>query len=325
MTVRPSIWTSAQGHSAGNSGTSVSKDISDRAVGSFVGLAVGDALGTTLEFRRRDSYAPLTDMVGGGPFDLDAGVWTDDTSMALALAESLIASLSQKDLFDPTDTMRRFVDWWRHGAYSATGECFDIGVTTQQALARFEKTGDPLCGSTDPGSAGNGSLMRLAPVAIWGVSREDGQVVHVAHQQSKTTHAAPACLDACAAYALIVRAAIRGASFEEALLCAQSCYGPIIAPIIGGNWRGKTRHQIASSGFVAHSLEAALWCVDNTGCFADAVLLAANLGDDADTTAAITGQLAGALYGQSGIPAAWLGRLAWREKIEMLACKLLVG
>lgn len=294
-------------------------NIYDRARGCLLGLAVGDALGTTLEFRPRDSYDHMTDMVGGGPFGLDAGTWTDDTSMALALADAILASAAKGSIFEPEEAQRRFVDWWRNGAYSPTGDCFDIGITTSQALGRFEATGDPISGSADPYSAGNGSLMRLAPVAIWGIHEDPSIVARVARRQSATTHAAPACLQACDAYSLILRAAILGADFEAALTQAHGDHGPVIAPIIAGSWRGKQRHQISSSGFVAHSIEAALWCVASTDNFDDAVLLAANLGDDADTTAAITGQLAGALYGASSIRKSWLEKVAWRGKIENLA------
>lgn len=294
----------------------------DRAYGCLVGLAVGDALGTTLEFKQRDTYAHITDMVGGGPFNLEAGIWTDDTSMALALGEALLASAAKGSVFSPEEAQRRFVDWWRNGVFSPTGRCFDIGIATRQALAQFEKTGDPISGSADPYSAGNGSLMRLAPVAIWGTNEGPAVVARVARRQSMTTHAADACLDACEAYALILRDAILGSNLEEVLAAPFRSYGPEIAPIVAGSWRRKSRDQIASSGFVAHSLEAAIWSVANTKSFDEAVLLAANLGDDADTTAAIAGQLAGAIYGASSIRRSWLDKLAWREKIEALARRL---
>ncbi|MCF8709812.1 ADP-ribosylglycohydrolase [Sphingobium faniae] len=174
----------------------------DRSIGCLIGLAVGDALGTTLEFKPRDTYPHITDMVGGGPFGLDAGTWTDDTSMALALGEALLASAAKGSAFEPEEAQRRFIDWWRNGAFSPTGSCFDIGIATRQALARFEETGDPIAGSTDLHSAGNGSLMRLAPVAIWGIRPDPAVVTRVARRQSMTTHAADACLDACEAYAL---------------------------------------------------------------------------------------------------------------------------
>ena len=294
----------------------------DRACGCLIGLAVGDALGTTLEFKPRDSYDHITDMVGGGPFGLDAGTWTDDTSMAHALGDALLASAAKGSIFEPEEAQRRFIEWWKNGAYSPTGHCFDIGITTRESLSRFEQSGDPISGSDDPYSAGNGSLMRLAPVAIWGIRADPAVMTRVARRQSMTTHAADACLEACEAYALMLRAAILGADFDSALENARGSYGPVIGPIVAGSWRAKTRDQISSSGFVAHSLEAAIWCVANTDNFDDAVLLAANLGDDADTTAAITGQLAGAIYGASTIRQSWQEKLAWRDEIEALARKL---
>jgi ADP-ribosyl-[dinitrogen reductase] hydrolase len=296
------------------------RGVQDRARGALLGLAAGDAVGTTLEFRSRDSYEPLTDMIGGGPFDLKPGEWTDDTSMALALADSLVATGE----FDAADLMQRFVRWWRKGEYSVTGRCFDIGITTSRALARFEGDGNPYAGSRDPGAAGNGSLMRLAPVAIWGVGHASDDMRDVARRQSETTHAAPTCLDACEAVALLLRALIGGASFETALAEARAV-GAVdpIATILAGDWQSKARDEIRSSGYVAHSLEAALWCVARTEDFRSAVLLAANLGDDADTTAAITGQIGGALYGANGIPADWLDKLAWRARITDLADRLL--
>lgn len=284
-----------------------------------MGLAVGDAVGTTLEFRQRDTYPPLTDMIGGGPFHLTPGVWTDDTSMALALADSLVVC----GKLEPGDLMRRFVAWWRHGEYSPTGTCFDIGVTTRTALGRFERNGDPIAGDTNQHSAGNGSLMRLAPIAIWGVGAGVAKTRAAARLQSATTHGAPQCLDACEAYALVLRAAIIGAPFCDAVEAGKGTGADPVATIISGGWRHKAREEIHSSGYVAHSLEAAIWCVDQTASFRDAVLLAANLGDDADTTAAIAGQLAGALYGAGGIPEEWRARLAWGPLIADTALALL--
>src|SRR5687767_1119493 len=130
--------------------------------GSLLGLAVGDALGTTLEFKPPGIFPPLTDMIGGGPFNLEAGEWTDDTSMALCLAESLI----ERQAFDPVDQLARYLQWYRQGYLSSNGRCFDIGTTVRAALRRFEQTHEPYCGPTDPMSAGNGSLMRLAPVPL---------------------------------------------------------------------------------------------------------------------------------------------------------------
>ncbi|WP_198046074.1 ADP-ribosylglycohydrolase family protein [Novosphingobium aquimarinum] len=292
--------------------------IRDRAMGALLGLAVGDAVGTTLEFRARDSYPLLTDMIGGGPFRLAPGEWTDDTAMALALADSLC----DIDDLDEADLMRRFVSWRDEGTYSHNQRCFDIGTTTSAALSRFRHSGDPVAGSTDPASAGNGSLMRLAPVAIR-FHRDRTKLVDVAARQSRTTHAAPEAVEACVAWAQMLADAIDGRPLGEILrTCPEGLSGHIEA-ICRGSWRGKARHEVQASGYVAHSLEASLWSIGCSGTFQQAILTAANLGEDADTTAAITGQLAGAAWGASAIPGEWRERLAWKARIEAMAMGLL--
>ena len=292
--------------------------IRDRALGAFLGLAVGDAVGTTLEFSPRDTRPRLQDMTGGGPFSLPPGAWTDDTAMALALADSLAAT----GTLDCWDLMDRFTRWCRCGEYSCTGTCFDIGITTCEALQRYSRTGDPIAGSTDPGTAGNGSLMRLAPVAVrfW---NDRARLIDCAADQSRTTHGAEEAVDACRAFAELLADAIAG-SPRAALLAPRPFEGaPAIARIVAGSWRGRSRDEIRSSGYVVHTLEAALWSVARTGDFRNAVLLAANLADDADTVAAVTGQLAGALYGLSGIPERWLDRVAWKDRLLEAAQRLL--
>jgi ADP-ribosyl-[dinitrogen reductase] hydrolase len=291
--------------------------IRERAIGSLLGLAVGDALGTTLEFSARDSRPRLTDIKGGGPFKLEPGQWTDDTSMALALADSLLAS----DGLDEHDLMTRFVSWMEEGAYSSNGRCFDIGNTVRGALARFKQSGDPIAGSTDPMSAGNGSLMRLAPVAIryWD---DEAARREAAARQSRTTHGAAEAVDACSAFADVLAAAIAGKPRSDALAGTPGPWAGRIGDIMAGSWRGKHRDDIHSTGYVAHSLEAAMWCVGRTGSFEEAVLLAANLGGDADTTAAIAGQLAGAFYGYQAIPRCWLGKLTSQGIIFGIARRL---
>lgn len=291
--------------------------IKDRAIGALLGLAIGDAVGTTLEFSVRDNLPPLTDMIGGGPFKLMSGQWTDDTSMSLALADSLIVH----EDFNARDLMMRFVKWYEEGAYSCTGHCFDIGITTRQALMRFKTSRDPMAGSSDPRSAGNGSLMRLAPIAIR-YFEDRAKLKDAAARQSWTTHAAPEAVDACIAYAELMADGISGARKSEILARRQFDGESAITNILAGSWRGKGRAAIKSSGYVVHSLEAAIWSTGRTAKFEDAVLLSANLGDDADTTAAITGQLAGAIYGQASLPSHWLKRLAWADKIENMATAL---
>src|SRR5438093_564143 len=184
----------------------------ERYRGCLLGLAVGDAVGTTLEFRSPGSFAPIDDMVGGGPFGLEPGQWTDDTSMALCLAECLL----EHRVFDPADQLRRYVRWWREGHWRSTGRCFDIGNTVRAALARFERTGEPRSGSSDPRSAGNGSIMRLAPVPMFFAS-DLGKAIEMAAESSRTTHGAAAAIDACRYLAALIVGSLRGATKEELL------------------------------------------------------------------------------------------------------------
>ena len=292
--------------------------IEDRAIGALLGLAVGDALGTTLEFSRRDAHSPVLDMVGGGPFCLKPGEWTDDTSMALCLADSLVA----KGGLHETDLLDRFVNWWLQGENSVNGYCFDIGGTTGQALSHYLEHQRPIGeGPDDKYQAGNGSLMRLAPVAIF-AAPDLGAAARLAARQSLTTHANAVAAEACALFASMLVEAMCGQGKDE-VLRPRAAAQTDLKDVASGAWRAKPREAISSSGYVVHTLEAALWCVERTDNFVDAVVLAVNLGDDADTVGAVTGQLAGALYGRSGIPARWLDVLAWREDIEQRAISLL--
>lgn len=288
----------------------------DKMSGALLGLAVGDAVGTTVEFKPRGTFTPVTDMVGGGPFALPAGAWTDDTSMALCLATSLRACAG----FDANDQMQRYVRWWQEGYLSSIGRCFDIGVTTSSALARYLRAGEPFSGSTDPHSAGNGSIMRLAPVPLF-YHNDLNAAVHYSGESSRTTHGGAECVDACRLFGTMLWKAINGAD-KEAILFADHALGPLapkIQAIADGNYRGKSVDAIRGSGYVVDSLEAALWCFHTTDSYKDAVLAAVNLGDDADTTAAVCGQIAGAYYGESGIPADWRETVFMREEITTLA------
>jgi ADP-ribosyl-[dinitrogen reductase] hydrolase len=283
----------------------------DRAIGSVLGLAVGDALGTTLEFSRRDQYPPVTDIVGGGPFKLEPGEWTDDTATALAFAESLLSCRG----LDEADLMNRLLDWHQSGAYSCTGSCFDIGNTTRDALMRFRETGDPIAGSTSEYSAGNGSLMRLSPAAVR-YFHDRTRLAEIARRQSVVTHGAVEAVDACVAFADVLADAIIGTPKTDLLKPRSRNVAPAVVDIIAGSWRDKSRDEIQSTGYVVHSLEAAIWSVGNSSSFEEAVILAANLADDADTVAAITGQIAGSIWGVTSIPVRWLDCLAWRSRIE---------
>ncbi|HOY73852.1 MAG TPA: ADP-ribosylglycohydrolase family protein [Bacteroidales bacterium] len=287
-------------------------DLVDRYTGCLLGLACGDAVGTTLEFKPRGSFEPITDMVGGGPFNLEAGQWTDDTSMALCLAESLI----EKKGFEPLDQMERYVRWYRTGYLSSTGVCFDIGGTTASALRRFEKTHDPFSGPTDSHSAGNGSLMRLAPVPLFFFPDRDAMIFY-AGESSRTTHGAQVCIDACRLFASILYNALSGMDKERVLFDHDEAIveSPAIRETLKGSYKGKKENQIQGIGYVVKSLEAALWCFYETETFKEALLRAANLGDDADTTTAICGQVAGAYYGIHSIPCEWLGKISLNPHI----------
>jgi len=290
----------------------------DRFRGCLLGLATGDALGTTLEFRRRDSYSPLTDMVGGGPFNLQPGEWTDDTSMALCLATSLVSQPG----FDASDQMKRYCDWADSGYLSSNGRCFDIGNTIRRALGVYRSTGEPFAGPVEPNAAGNGSLMRLAPVVMFFYPRRD-LILHFARESSRTTHGAGECVEACQLFAAFLTRALGGDARQGILSPVPIRFtSPRIQEIADLEFLGRERSEIRSSGYVVHCLEAALWCFSRTTSFADAVLLAANLGDDADTTAAVCGQLAGAHYGASAIPDRWLRQLAMYDAIATLANSL---
>ena len=290
--------------------------------GCLLGLAVGDALGTTLEFSPPGTFTPISDMIGGGPFGLKPGQWTDDTSMALCLAASLI----ERSGFDPIDQLDRYVRWWREGYLSSTGTCFDIGSTVRSALTQFMQTRASYPGSTDPRTAGNGSLMRLAPVVLY-YARQPQQAIHFAAESSRTTHGALEAVDACRYFAALIIDALSGADKEE-LLSDQSDrwtaapLAPKIATIAARSFKHRQPPQIRGTGYVVDSLEAALWAFYHATDFREGALLAVNLGDDADTTGAVYGQLAGAFYGEDHIPAAWRDTIAQRELLLELADKL---
>ena len=298
----------------------------DRFRGCLVGLAAGDALGTTLEFSPPGSFDPIDDMVGGGPFGLRAGQWTDDTSMALCLATSLLESGG----FDPLDQMRRYLRWFREGYLSSTGRCFDIGDTTSGSLERFERTGEPYCGPVDPASASNGSLMRLAPVPMFfaGDARE---AIDRSADSSRTTHGAVESVDACRYFAGLLVGALRGVDKETLLseryssvegLWDEAPLAPRIAAIADGSFKVKQPPEIRGTGYVVDTLEAVLWSFFHTEDFREGALKVVNLGDDTDTTGAIFGQIAGAHYGLESIPAKWQQHLTMGTEIASMADSL---
>jgi ADP-ribosyl-[dinitrogen reductase] hydrolase len=219
--------------------------------------------------------------------------------------------------------MVRFRRWMDEGYLSSNGSCFDIGGTVNDALRRFKVTGEPFSGSTDRFAAGNGCLMRLAPVPMF-FHPDLKQVIERSGQSSRLTHGAQECVEATRLFGAMLFRALSGETKEAILgesgLPVGDCES--VVAIAAGTYRRKPEDEIRGSGYVVDSLEAALWCFANTATFEEAILRAANLGDDADTTAAICGQLAGAHYGMAGIPQRWLDTLVMRDEIRRLADKL---
>ncbi|MCP2231917.1 ADP-ribosylarginine hydrolase Tri1 [Erwinia sp. LJJL01] len=291
----------------------------DRAKGSLVGLAVADAVGTTLEFLPRD-LQHVSDIVGGGPFRLKPGEWTDDTSMALCLAETYI----QAGHLDITSFRNRLVNWYHFGVNSANGVCFDIGNTTRYALEQYLDKGPSWFGNTESDTAGNAAIIRQAPAGIFQRhsllrSLYDGE------KQGLATHGAIESLDASRLMAYILYQLLNGADKAKALSPAMLPLNARCALINAGEYKNKQRDEIRSSGYVIDTLEAALWAVWQTDNFHDAVLLAANLADDADSVAATAGQIAGALYGYKGIPERWREKLVEEPRICMIAEQLFLS
>ena len=298
----------------------------DRYRGALLGLAVGDALGAPYEGCPPGTFEPSADL-SADPHR--PGEWTDDTAMALCLATSLLESRG----FDGRDQMDRYLRWRRDGYLSAYGRPIGIGTTVSASLDRYEATGDPMAGPNRLQTAGNGSLMRLAPLPMY-LLHDGTRAIELAAEMSKTTHGAAEAVDACRYMTGLLIGALRNES-KQTLLSDLYCpvynywlfQGIGLTPRIDAIARGVYKHKDASNlpatGYVVHTLEAALWAFYRTANFEEGAMLAVRLGNDTDTTAAVFGQLAGAFYGIDGIPARWREQVARHEMIEELAVSLL--
>lgn len=260
------------------------------------GAAAGDALGVPFEFRARDTFS-CTNPIAGGTHDMPAGTFSDDTSLLIATCDSIRA---RGGTIDVEDMRKRFRDWLRDGSYTADGTVFDVGGATARALEQGY-------GCDDERDNGNGSLMRIAPLALTGV--DDDTIAAV----SAITHAHPVSTTACIVFVGILRAVLRGADLEVAIRdnVPDDERFAFLRDVAS-----KTRDEIQSSGFVLHTLEAALWCNSHAESYAQCVREAVNLGDDTDTTACVAGALAGAIYGYDAIPEGWLETLRGKDVIE---------
>jgi len=299
----------------------------DRYQGCLIALAIGDALGSPLQFKPRDTYLHIDSYSSGGEFDTKKGEYSDDTAMALCLAESLLASKG----FDAKNQLDYYVRWLQDGYMSTREEAFDIGMTVFDSLTHYIQTRNIITPINQEEHSGNGSLMRLAPVVLYYADSMDSAVMYAA-KSSMTTHASPIAIDACRYFSYILTRILHGASkselFSDKAVKSMFSYfkehplHPEIEKIAKRSYIGKLRSDIKSSGYVVDTLEAALWAFYYADDFKTTMLDAVNLGDDADSVGAVTGQLAGAYYGFSNIDAHFLKELYNRELILEISEKL---
>lgn len=295
----------------------LSIDKTNKIKGTLYGLICCDALGTTNEFIHRSKIKPITNIVGGGFFNLKPGEWTDDSSMALCILDSF----NNKKTFDPEDQIQRYVRWYNEGYLSSNGRCFDIGGTTRTGIINYMSTKKAFSGLKGDKSVGNGSIMRLSPVPAFFHKKENiNNVATYGGLSSLTTHGAPECIDSCKYLSFIIWLALNGYSKEEILNFSDNKKIKVteknVIDIMKGYYKNKTVNQIKTTGYVIHTLEAALWAFYTTDDFKTGALLLANLGDDADTVCAVYGQIAGAYYGFDNMPRNWIEILAKSKMLK---------
>ena len=295
-------------------------DFLSRARGALVGLAVGDAVGTTNEFKVASTFKPITDMVGGGPFLLKPGQWTDDTSMALCLADSLLA----KGHYDSFDVMERYQRWFSKGYRSSTDRCFDIGGQVRAALFDFEHEQRVPVTAERSDRAGNGAIMRLAPVVIAGFEhREIREIVATAGLSARETHYSVEAEAGTEVFAALLVGALLGWAPEHIINVGWASTGPafdeMAARVISADPAERAAWEKDTSGYIVNGLRLAVHGLLDFPSFKDATLAIANMGGDADTNAAIYGQLGGAYFGIEAIPASWRSTLHQGEEIDALA------
>ena len=296
------------------------------------GVAVGDALGVPVEFKSRQEISrnPVTDMTGYGSYDLPPGTWSDDSSLTFCLAEALTQG------FDVKLIGQYFVSWHREAFWTAQGEVFDIGNATRAAIDRLANgTPSAMAGLSDEASNGNGSLMRILPLMFYLSGKPLTERFELTRQVSSITHAHIRSVIACFYYLEFARQILEGkAKFEIyrdlQRVVSEHLSALLIDPaevvvfdrLLKYDIHRLTGSEIRSSGYVIDTLEAAVWCLLTTDSYPEAVLRAVNLGQDTDTTAAVTGGLAGLLYGYDAIPASWLTQILRKEDIADLAERL---
>ena len=285
-----------------------------------MGLVVGDAVGTTNEFKWAGTFDPITDMVGGGVFGLEPGQWTDDTSMALCLADSLLA----QGRYDSFDVMERYDRWYKEGYRSSTGTCFDIGNQVTRSLWDFREQQRVPTSAERTNSAGNGAIMRLAPMVIAGFrSRSPREVVATARLSARDTHFSVEAEAATEVFAALLVGALLGWSPEQLMdvswASTGSAFDEMAARVISPDPQVRASWESETNGYIVNGLRLAVHGLLDFPSFKDATLAIANMGGDSDTNAAIYGQLGGAFYGVEAIPASWRTTLYQGEEIDQLA------
>jgi ADP-ribosyl-[dinitrogen reductase] hydrolase len=319
-------WQSMGDDDLGSVDLQAARTLRDRYQGAILGLACGDALGAVTELQPSKSFAPITEMVGGGHWQLPPGAWTDDTAMALCLAESLLTC----DGFDAKDQLNRYVDWQRNGYLSSTDQCIGIGAAVAKALSTAQWSGKLMAGSHDPKLIDPEPVARAGIVALF-ASDAPQRVFVWAADSARLTHQAPGVLDACRCYAALVLAALRGANVDTLVPTAATLlreyHGKPLTPRLA-QWMDAKAYPAASQSQVGNALSAlttALWALGVRRGYRDGLLRLVNLGGRADAHGALFGLLAGALYGAAKIPPAWRGVLAKRELLEATADRLLAA
>lgn len=289
--------------------------------GTFFGCLVGDALGAPVEFKSRDTFPEVREMQPCLHFETPTGAFTDDGSMMLCLAAALVY---MNGYHDPHTVLSHYMAWYHEGYMSATGHCFDIGRTTQMALEQFDVHGYTRARTSAEHMAGNGSLMRIAPIPLlFGTDEE--MMWKLAVNESNTTHSNKVASWCCAVWSTLVAKALKGATKEKLLETLQSLTNVPEScerfPAL--EFQKKTRKEIESTGYVVHTMESALWAFFGTDTFEEGLIQIVNLGEDADTGGAVFGTLAGAFYGYNAIPSRWLDALQKREMVENVWTKFM--
>lgn len=299
------------------------RTLRERFQGALLGLAIGDALAANTQFRKPGTFAPVGDLLGGGPFDLPRGAWTDDTALALLLAQSLL----EREGFDAQDQVQRFVLWQRDGHGSATGQCVGISASVARALATAQYRRQPFAGSHDPEQLDKDPLSRVAPVVMYFFADPNTAIARAA-EAARITAQAPMVLDCVRLLAAMVRQALTGRDKAAVLRPPRDMWMAVntraeVLAVYEGSYQRRMPPEITGGGHVVQALEAAMWAFHHGETFREGALLAANLGRDSDVVAAAYGQLAGAYHGVSAIPGIWRNSLMRNELVLDTADRLL--